>query len=215
MPDYKTAWTQEDYMNAFTDLNKLRLTRPSSLPRKNSAKSGAYFDRMMSEENFSFLHEDKLSLNEKAFQIQYYASLPNALIGIYSNGLNKDDFYHEELVEFYILGLYVSQKKLDLANKIMKSEDPAVKVLQNGLSSVQIGYLEMAFYALEKQNKTTVFTEKDLGRLSSYVSNSLTINKVWMNSKDAERIKQQLQKAVDNASFPRVRETYQNVINAW
>ncbi|MCK5101513.1 MAG: hypothetical protein KAR17_01820, partial [Cyclobacteriaceae bacterium] len=188
MPDYKTAWTQEDYMNAFTALNRLRLTKPSSLPMKNSAKSGAYFDRMLSEENFSFLQEESLSLSEKAFQIQYYASLPNALIGIYSNGLNKDAYYHQELVEFYIFGLWVSQKKLDLANRIMKSEDPNVKNLQRGLVSVQRGYMEMALYVLENQNNSTVFTEKDLERLSNYVSKSLTLNKVWMKSTDAEYV---------------------------
>lgn len=215
MPDYKTAWTQEDYMNAFNALNRLRLTKPSSLPRKNSAKSGTYFDRMLSEENFSFLTEDRLSLSEKAFQIQYYASLPNALIGIYSNGLNKDDYYHEELVEFYIFGLWVSQKKLDLANKIMKSEDPNVKNLQRGLVSVQRGYMEMTLYILESQIKSTVFTKNDLELLSKTISKSLAINKVWMSSTDADQIKQKLQEVIDNTSFQIVRDSYQHIIHPW
>lgn len=215
MPDYKTAWTQEDYMNVFTDLNKLRLIKPSSLPKKNSAKSGVYFDRMLSEENFSFLKEDRLSLSEKAFQIQYYASLPNALIGIYSNGLNKDDYYHQELVEFYIFGLWVSQKKLDLANKIMKSEDPIVKNLQRGLVSVQKGYMEMALYVLEKQINSTELTEKDLERLSSYVSKSLILNKVWMKSTDAERVITKLNLVARKTSSQIAMHNYKKVIDSW
>lgn len=215
MPDYKTAWTQDDYMNVFTSLNRLRLTKPSSLPKKNSAKSGAYFDRMLSEENFSFLQKETSTLTEKAYQIQYYAGLPNELINIYSNGLNKDELYHQELVEFYIFGLYVSQKKLDLANKIMQSEDPSVKNLQRGLVSVQRGYMEMTLYILENQIKSTVFTKNDLERLSIIVAKSIEINKVWMGITNADRIKQKLQEAVDNSSFPLVRDNYQNIIEAW
>lgn len=215
MPDYKTVWTQDDYMNVFTALNRLRLTKPSSLPRKNSAKSRVYFERMLGEENFSFLQNDTLSLTEKAYRIQYYAGLPNELINIYSNGLNKDELYHQELVEFYIFGLYVSQKKLDLANKIMQSEDPKVKNLQRGLVSVQRGYMEMTLYILEKQIKSTVFTNNDLERLSNTVARSIAINKVWMSSMDADRIKQKLQEAVDNSSFQLARDNYQKIIDVW
>ncbi|MCK5368931.1 MAG: hypothetical protein KAQ62_10275, partial [Cyclobacteriaceae bacterium] len=145
----------------------------------------------------------------------YYASLPNALIGIYSNGLNKDDYYHQELVEFYIFGLWVTQKKLDLANRIMKSEDPNVKNLQRGLVSVQRGYMEMALYVLENQNNSTVFTEKDLERLSNYVSKSLTINKVWMKSTDAEDVIKKLELVTKNTSSQIVRHNYQKVIDSW
>ena len=215
LPEYNRVWTQDDYINSFIELNKLKLTNPFSLPRKNSKKSGVYFDRMLSDENFSFLYSDTLSLSEKAYQIQYYSSIQNELIRLYTNVLNRDQYYHEELVELYIFGLNVTQKKLDLANKIMNSEDERDKRMQYGLYSVQLGYLEMVLYILENHNISASYNKKDLERLSGEVSESIKNNKEWMKPNDAERLKQKLQIVADNTPSEIARNNYLELIENW
>jgi len=132
VPDCDKIWTQDNYIDAFMILNKLKLTKPSSLPRKNSKKSGKLFKRMISDENFAFLQTDTLSLSEKAYLIQYYSSIQNEMVRLYTIVLNKDQYYYQELIEIYIFGLNVTQKKLDLivANDIT-AEDAGFESDQN------------------------------------------------------------------------------------
>jgi len=215
IPDYNKIWTQEEYIDAFIAMNKLKLTNPSGLPRKNSKRSGEFFGRMISDENFSFLNEDTVSLSEKAYQIQYYSSIQNALITLYTNVLTKDQYYYRELIDLYIFGLNVTEKKLDLADKIMKSEDAADKKMQYGLYSVQLGYLEMVLYILENHNLSTSYTEEDHERLSKSVVESVKNNKTWMSPKDAERLKQKFQMVIDNTHSETARENYLELIETW
>ncbi len=215
MPDYNKIWVQEDYIDAFIALNKLKLKNPSALPKIKSRKSGIYFNRMISEDNFSFINLDSLSLSDKAYEIQYYSSIINELIRMYTNVLDKEQYYYKELLELYIFGLNVTQKKLDLADQIMKSEDATDQRLQYGLYSVQLGYLEMILYILDNQNITSSYNEEDLKRLSEMVTESIRNNKNWMRSQDAERLKQKLQTVVDQSSSDITRSYYKQLLETW
>ncbi len=101
MPDYDKIWTQMDYIDAFFVLNKIKIRKPKSLPRKNSRKSGMHFNRMLSEENFSFLESDTLSLSDKAYEIQNYSNIQGELLRFYTDMFNKDQYYHDELIDIY------------------------------------------------------------------------------------------------------------------
>jgi len=215
VPDYDNIWTQDDYIDAFTILNKLKLTKPSSLPKKDSKKSGKLFERIISDENFAFLLVDTLSLSEKAYQIQYYSSIQNELVRLYTIVLNKDQYYYQELIEIYIFGLNVTQKKLDLANKIMKSEAGEDKKMQYGLYSVQLGYMEMVLYVLENHNISTSYSKKDHEHLSKKVVESVMKNKDWMKPKDAEILKQKFQMVIDNTTSEATRENYRELLETW
>lgn len=215
LPEYNKIWTQDNYIDAFIALNKLKLKNPSALPKINSRKSAVYFKRMISEDNFSFINLDSLSLSDKAYEIQYYSSIINELIRMYTNVLNKEQYYYKELLELYIFGLNVTQKKLDLADQIMKSEDTSDQRLQYGLYSVQLGYLEMILYILDNQNTTSSYNEEDQKRLSELVSESIRNNKNWMRSQDAERLKQKLQTVVDHSSSEITRSYYKRLLETW
>jgi len=215
VPDYDQIWTQNEYIDAFIALNKLKLTKPSSLPRKNSKKSRQFFERMISDENFSFLQVDTVSLSEKAYQIQYYSSIQNELVRLYTIVLHKDQYYYQELIDLYIFGLNVTQKKLNLANKIMKSESAADKNMQYGLYSVQLGYMEMVLYILDNHNISSSYSKSDHERLSSSVVESVMNNKEWMKPNDVEKLKQKFQMVVDNTPSDIVRENYLKLIETW
>ena len=215
VPDHNRQWSQDDYLDAFMALNKLKLTKPSSLPRKNSKRSGELFDRMISESNFSFLQADTTSLGEKAYQIQYFSSIQNELVKLYTIVLRKDQYYYQELIDLYIFGLVVTQKKLDLANKILNSNDEADKKLQYGLYSVQLGYMEMVIYILEIQNISISYSDKDHERICKSVVESINNNKAWMSAKDADTIKQKVKMVIDNSSSEIIRDNYLELLENW
>lgn len=215
VPSYEKIWTQDDYINAFMAFNKLKLTNPSSLPRKHSNKSGAFFDRMISEENFSFLNVDTIPLSEKAYEIQYYSRIQNELVSLYTNILTKDQYYYRELIDLYIFGLNVTQKKLDLADKIMKSEDTRDRNMQYGLYSVQLGYLEMVIYILANHNLSTSYSEEEHKKLTISVVESVKKNKVWMKPEDAEKLREKFQMVINNTTSETTRENYRELIETW
>lgn len=215
VPDHNKQWSQDDYLDAFIALNKLKLTKPSCLPRKNSKRSGELFYRMISEENLSFLQVDTTSFAEKAYQIQYYSSIQNELVKLYTIVLREDQYYYQELIDLYIFGLVVTQKKLDLANRISNSKDEADKKLQYGLYSVQLGYMEMIIYILENQNISISYSDKDHERISESVVESINENKEWMSNKDADIIKQKLQMVIDNTTSEITRGYYRKLLDTW
>lgn len=215
MPDHDKIWTQTDYMDAFIALNKVKIRKPKSLPRKKSGKSGAYFQRMLSEENFSFLEVDTMSLSDKAYEIQNYSNIQAELLRYYTDMFNTDQYYRAELIDIYIFGLDVSQKKLDLADKIMKSDDAQDKSLQYGLYSVQIGYMELVLYILENHTGSIASDNKDLERLSNALIASISSNRKWMKPADGDKILKKLQSITSDISSQEVRKNYQNLIDTW
>jgi hypothetical protein len=170
---------------------------------------------MISDENFSFLNQDTIPLSEKAYEIQYYSRIQNELISLYTNVLTKDQYYYRELIDLYIFGLNVTQKKLDLADEIMKSEDTRDKNMQYGLYSVQLGYLEMVIYILENHNISTSYSEKDHKKLTMSVVESVRNNKTWMKPKDAEKLREKFQMVIDHTTSETTRENYRELIDNW
>lgn len=72
LPDYSRIWNYEDYINACEVLDDIKNTKPRSLPRKNSDRSGMYFNRIINLDNLDFVLDETLSLQQRAYRIQSY-----------------------------------------------------------------------------------------------------------------------------------------------
>ncbi len=218
MPDCSKPWGKDEFLDAFIALQQIKKEKPEALPRKGSWKSSECFERFISDENFYFLESDTMSLTDKAYRIQFFAGVPNALIGIYSNLFSKKQYYHDELVEFYVFGLDVIQKKLDLAYRIMKSSDAHDRKMQKGLPSVQNSFMEMTNYILRQQLEAEFLNEDDHIRLSRAVSDAIMKNLFWLKSFDPKSndiIKGRIRQIIDQSSYAEVREIYEKVLKAW
>lgn len=212
IPDHNRVWDYEDYMSACTALNNIKAADPYSLPRKGSKKSGKYFDRMINPENLSFLFDENISLNERAYQIQKYIDIQGCLITAYTELNPSEQYYNHELIDLYIFGLTIAQDMLDLGQLINESVDEEDIKMQSRYRSIQFLYLKMILLVFHNQQKFYLFEEEDLERLSDFLYNSLLINREWIEDPATQDLKQQIQKVIDSTSSEKIKKKYSTLM---
>ena len=212
MPDHKKLWASEAYIQALTTLSNIRLNNPLSFPRKHSKKSGAVFNNFVNKENLSFLNDTNLSLSDKAHMIKYFPGFIKDLTRMYTDELRTEQYYDEELIETYIFGLFINEKMLELAGKIMNSTEETNINVQSGLQAVLYGYLNLIVKILEEQVKSNVYKAKDLDRLSMEVSHSLIKNMEWIKPVDRQAISIHIQNTIEKSSSGYIKSNYQKAL---
>ena len=214
MPEYTRAWTFEDYKNACKVLDDIKNANPLSLPRKNSDRSGMYFNQIINLDNLDFLLDETLTYKQKAYKIQAYIDIHSYLVNIYTDINKKEQYYNNELIDLYIFGLTITQNMLDLGYQINESIDENDIKMQSGFRSIQYMYITMVLFVLESQEKISSFETADLEKLSDFVSSSVLLNKEWMESAAGDDIKQQLQRVIDNTSSDHITKKYNMLIES-
>ena len=214
MPDFNRAWKISEFVNVIATLRDIQNTEPLSLPRKGSRKSGKLFEHMVSMDNLSFLNIDTLPLYEKAYRIQSFLHIQSEYIDIYTDLRHREQYYNEELIVFYIYGISITQKMLDLAYKINESDAPGDVGMQSGFHGIQYIYVTMLSDALNKQKNTSLYNAEDLETLGDSIAISLRRNMSWFDSTAVERIKQNMLVVIDSSSSDKIRNEYSDIINA-
>lgn len=213
VPDYSSVWNFQDYITSHGVLSSLKLKEPFALPTKNSQRSSVLFYRMISLENLSFVQDESLPLHEKANRIKGFLGVYDDLIDLYTNILMKEQYYNPELVEIWIFGLSVTQKMLDLAEKINKSDVQADRRMASGYKSIQGIYLTGLLKVLSDQQYTSQYSVKDLELLTDSLSMSVQRNLEWIDEDISEKIKLAMQAVVDSTSSRKIQNEYLDLIN--
>jgi hypothetical protein len=214
MPDPSKKWKHMDYSKAYMVLSQLKSTKPLSLPRKESKKSGQYFDRLISLENLSFLENDSIPLFERAYQIQSYILIHTDLTDVYTDVYKPDQYYHRELIDLYLFGLSITHKMLGLSHKINESDDAQDKEMQSGFRATQNTYLMMVSIILEKQKNSSVYEKDDLKRLTDSLYHSINSNRIWMEVSVRNHLKQQLRLVKDQATSDYIKNKYNQLLGS-
>ncbi len=213
MPDYDKVWSFKDYSNSYFILLKVKNDKPYSLPIKNSKKSGEYFNRMTSLENMSFLQNDTIPLYENAYRIKNFLVVQSDLVDLYTNILMKKQYYKRELVYLYIFELNITQKMLDLADKINESELPADIAMRSGYEPIQGIYLSSLGQTLENQKYVSRYNNDDLEVLTDSLSVSVKRNMNWFDQDMSEDLKQKMHAVIDSTSSEKIKTEYTNLID--
>lgn len=208
MPDHKITWTNDEYISANITLSTLKINNPQAFPRKRSKKSGDLFKRLVSKENLSFTNNQELPIRNRAFLIQHYPRFQYELTQLYTDSSKEEQYYHEELIETYIFGLFIHGKMLDLAGIIMNSEREEEKSIQEGLGTVVFNYLKTLSNIMEEQLKTNIYKAEDLDRISMEVKNSIEHNLDWILPADKQKLSVKLQKVIDETPSTEVKVNY-------
>ena len=208
MPAPDSIWGLGDYQNACSVLDNLKTFRPYTLPKKESKKSGIYFDRMINVENLAFLMDESAPLKERAYQIQSYMNIQGFLITLYTDLNTTEQYYNKELIDLYIFGLTIAQYMLDLGQRINESVESEDIEIQYAFPSIQKMYLKTLLFVIENQSKTAFFQNEDLERLASFIVNSIELNRDWMELPAKEAITQSLQHVIDNTTSTYIQEEY-------
>jgi len=208
MPDYSKSWTLKDYQDAYNTLDLIKLKKPLSLPRKDSKISGPYFARMTDTDNLSFIYDESLTLNERAYKIQEYINVQGSLINVYTDLDNTAQYYNRELIDLYMFGLSISQYMLDLGLRINESIEENDILMQDRFNSIKNFYITMVLFILDNQKKTSLFEERDLLTLTDFLYNSISVNQTWLEPAAIEDIKQSVLLVIENSESEQIKNKY-------
>ena len=211
IPDPNRIWTFKDIATTYSVLISLKFEHPFELPVKESKKSGMLFNRMISLENLDFLNNDSIPLYEKAHRIKGYLKVIDDWIDLYTNIRMRNQYYHRELIAIHIFGLNVTQKMLDLANKIKASDDPGDIAMKSGDQSIRKMYIDYLLVTLEIQKDMSPYMKEDMERMGDLVSASVIKNKDWMDSANKSKIIEELQLVIDRTSIGYIRDKYESL----
>jgi hypothetical protein len=214
LPDHNRIWNLKDYADAHKALDMIKVMYPLSLPKKDSEKSGKYFNRIIEPDNLSFLFDESLSLNERAHQIQAYIDIQGSLITVYTDLENTEQYYNRELIDLYIFSLTISQNMLDLGYRINESVVEEDLKMQYAFNSIQYLYISMVLFVLDNQKKSYLFEETDLVKLSNFLSNSVLENRDWMDTAATKDIKQRIHEVIENTSSEDIKKKYNHLIES-
>lgn len=214
LPDPTRIWNSKDYVDAYGALDMIKVMNPLSLPKKDSEKSGKYFNRIIDLDNLSFLLDESLSLNDRAYQIQAYINIQGSLINVYTDLENTEQYYNRELIDLYIFSLSITQNMLDLGYRINESVVDDDLEIQYAFNSIQYLYITMVLFVLDNQKKSSIFEETDLERLSDFLSNSVLENRDWMDTVATKDIKQRLREVIENTSSEQIKKKYDHLIES-
>lgn len=216
LPDYEMVWKEDVFSQAISILYDIVTKYPDALPRYESKKSGAYFDRIINMDNLYFLHTDDLSLSEKAYHIQIYQGIQAELLKIYTNILTKKQYYHTEIIELHGYGLNIYHEMLKLANQIKESRNPADRDMdKQGFNIVVKQYIIYISHLMELLNDTTTYSPADRDKLSVFISRSIISNQDWFTPEMKDKIGQKLSEAINKAPSETIKDNlkkaYENI----
>ncbi len=213
LPDHTRPWNIQDYINADITLSTLKSNYPYSLPRKSSNKSGAIFARLVSGDNLAFMYDTNMPLHSRAQIIQHFTRFFRELQSIYSVDTGTRNYYCNELAEINIFGLLVHDRMLELAWKIMDSDDEADRDLQYGMKIVKRNYFNLLERLLEEQVKSEVYSDDDLDRLSDMLARSLAVNVSWFMESDRDSVEGNIEKAMPQSPTAHVRSNFNKMLS--
>ena len=211
IPDPGKVWNSDEIGIAIDVFSGIKWSKPYILPRKGSEKSGLLFDRMISLENMTFLQNDTLQLQDKAYLSLQFLQIFEKWKDVYTHPMWKRQYYHRELVEININEVRLTEIMVELTKDVMASKDPVVMMLQAGVPQIKLNYVSSLVNALNLQSHSSQFLKKDLELIADSLSSSIMRNNEWMDSLSKVKIKKSIDIVLDSTSSDYVKEKYLDI----
>ena len=208
MPDCDKIWNNNDYFVAIGVLDKIKAKDSLALPRYDSKKSGKLFRHMIGLENLLFVDSNSVPLYERAYHVQAFLGIQSDLSRVYTNIYSREQYYNKELVHLYMFGIAVTQKMLDLAYRINRSDKPQDLRMKAGFPSIQAAYVVMMSYILGNQQHVSLFDKHDMKTLSDSLSGSLERNMKWIDPTAKKMLAKKLKAVADSTSTKKIKKEY-------
>jgi len=196
MPDITVPWNEQLLMKAHVALGSVRMKNFQKLPRRDSRRSGAVFSHILSPDNLSFMN-DTTALHDKAFTIQAYWSFINDMGLIYFDNFKQKQYYSDELIDIYIYQLYVRKSMFQLADRIDRSDALNDQGIKKGRPAIVNGYVYVVESLLQKQEKTSTFSQDQLRKLNKAVTASILENAVYLDQASKQKISETIKKIME------------------
>ena len=171
MPANDREWIGSDYVTAASVLEEIN--DPTTLPRYQSAVSGAMFARMVSSENYARIHLETISRQTRFYDASEMLRGLSRILLVYNTATNSRRLFDSEEVELFRFILEVSHDFVQFVNEGGASAGQAADSLpidrdqlRKGLTSILSGDLR-------------VFTEKNLFRPTELLRHADTLTRMF------------------------------------
>jgi len=212
MPDHNKTWTEQDYQKAHIVINSLIIKNFHSLPRIASRKSDGVFRRITSKDNFSFLEDQGISLQNKAYKIQSIANMMGQMGTSYTDKSVTRQYYSEELVEIYATHLFIRGKMLELSEKIDKSTNQEDLMMKAGRDGILSSYVLLIKFLVNEYEKNSAFSASDLKKLNKKISLSIEENIKYLDSGSKQRLFSVINNSIKNSPSGLKANNYRNIL---
>jgi hypothetical protein len=172
MPANDREWIGSDYVTAAAVLEEIGNDDPTTLPRYQSAVSGAMFARMVSSENYARIHLETISRQTRFYDASEMLRGLSRILLVYNSATNSRRLFDSEEVELLRFILEVSRGFVQFVNQGGASAGQAADSLvidrdqlRKGLTSILSGDLR-------------IFTEKNLFRPAELLRHADTLTQM-------------------------------------
>jgi hypothetical protein len=120
MPSFDRSWTAADYKIVEGILKDIAKSDATMLPRRDSAKSGSVFERIVSVENLKSI-QSETNRSASASMLAAYLKSIAAILQIYASATNAHHSYDAEVVDLNVLFLEALKRTDNNASELLSS----------------------------------------------------------------------------------------------
>jgi hypothetical protein len=120
MPSFDRSWSAADYSVVEGILRDIAKNDATMLPRRNSAKSGTVFERIVSVENLISL-QSETNKSASATMLAAYLKGIAAILQIYASATNAQHSYDAEVLDLNVLFLEALKRTDKNASELLSS----------------------------------------------------------------------------------------------
>ena len=207
MPNVNRVWRSDDYLKCASVLRELKHQNFYSLPRLNSERSKYCFSRIIARDNIDTLLLDR---HQGKVKLRQFADSFEEVLFLYLEE-DKDNFYHEEIVELLMFLVTMSDKTFVNFASLPNVDSASIHSLPEYIQ-MENGYRTMILAALEYQNDGFGMSETDLDKFSSVVANSLEMNLQRTNDSIKNEIMNKVKAVVAGTKSSSIKKNYNKIL---
>jgi hypothetical protein len=178
MPAHDREWSGDDMVKAHKILSSLSQKGSRKLPRYKSDRSGEFFARLTSPQNFELFKNRTLPLDARFPQALDYFQACNQVSKLYLAGFLKKDVRDSELVELMGAQFRLIVVALDLVDEFLptiKKDDPTYQDRMQGLDRMKRGLASVVAGGLQMLTEREEYRGSELARLVGYMQETFPV----------------------------------------
>lgn len=151
LPAHDHHWSGEDLHEAAVHLQALATTKPRSLPRYRSARSGRVFARIIARDNLEVLRNPAAPISIRLPAALVYTHELNGIYEIYAAALRAKTVTGDDLAELHAARLRACHTMLELAEEFLPTlapTDPKYQTRLDGITAMRNGTADAMLAAL-------------------------------------------------------------------
>lgn len=202
-PATDREWTSADYKRLLAVLEDLAKQSPRKLPRFDSAASGTLMTRLVSEENFNSIRNEKLPLQMRLQEAVALTDITGNLLLVYVGATNKGESFDRELVELCVYVVKVNTELWRLADEFigtLSAEERSSRA--EAFDQMRSGTAQMAEGIMTTFSETQTYRPAELRRFARMLRPCLPDMMRRLSNESAADVTEHLREIIASTKDP-------------